>query len=143
MDALVPFSIYKRLVAITYLLTLSELIATGKPFDESLSIIRASSSRYLRFFIGLTQLDRACGGSMGDSLVLCGLFPRHMNSTLSIFQKTKRFEKGLHYLAHKGLAQEIKRLRVLFLVFASIAICIGVSFALWLFMAIGDIGMSM
>ena len=139
LDFLMPFSIYKRIIGISFLLSLSELIGTQTPFDQSIGALRQGASRYVEHFLNEILCERSYGAGVGQALIASNLLPKAMSASIEIFAKAQKVKEGLHYLAHKGLDQELVKLKTIFILIAAIGVLLSIGFGLWAFFSIGSI----
>ena len=108
-DRLPPWSLYKVLTGISWLLALSALVKGGTPVSTALRALRRDSSRYLKERIDKTLVFINNGDNLGQALSKTGLdFPdKEIISDLKIYSELDNFEEALEALANDWLEESV------------------------------------
>ncbi|MBK2124449.1 type II secretion system F family protein [Fangia hongkongensis] len=145
LDYIIPFSIYKRILSVRFLISLSLLLKknetsenssnhaarTGLPIPEAIQNIEKYANRYTRHFIQKMRESFSRGVSSGVALVQSGFFPKSLVSLIEMYGYSNQLEKGIHALGHEYLETQIRQIDAAFKVMNYLFMAILGGFILW------------
>ncbi len=109
LDYILPFSIYKKIAGVRFLIALA-LLLKGEhrlPIKESLLSIKKYSGRYTAYFIGIMLRKLSLGKTSGDFLTRSGFFSQELVELIEIYALSDHLEKGIYALGHEYLDRQI------------------------------------
>lgn len=109
LDYIPPFSIYKKITAITFILSLSMCIKTKNiSIKQALHIIQHHSGKYLHHYIKKMLLYLSQGIPVGQILCQSPLFSKEILIPLHIYSSSDHLEKGIRNIAEEQLEKIIQ-----------------------------------
>ena len=108
-DRVIPFSIYKKLVAAVFINNLSLMIRNRIPISNCLSIIERNSNRWMRSHVQKMQSNMAKGQSYGE-VFKTGLLGGDELLNISLYASLPSFDQVL--LAVSGKAKDKTELNI-------------------------------
>ncbi|WP_203249699.1 hypothetical protein [Cysteiniphilum marinum] len=109
LDFIAPFSIYKKIAGVRFLIALA-LLLKGEhrlPIKESLLSIRKYSGHYTAYFIGIMLRKLSLGKTSGEFLTKSGFFSNELVELIEIYALSDQLEKGIYALGHEYLDKQI------------------------------------
>ncbi|MFZ9034857.1 MAG: type II secretion system F family protein [Francisellaceae bacterium] len=112
LDGLPPYSIYKKIIAVKFLISLSLMLNGNKnSLTYSLRAIRSNANDYLKNFINtiLTMLNN--GVAPGASLAGADFFSRDVCSLIDMYANAGKLEAAIYDLANNYLDKQIDKIQ--------------------------------
>ncbi|WP_203368769.1 hypothetical protein [Cysteiniphilum marinum] len=138
LDCMPPFSIYRKITAVRFLIALSRLVGKdqygnqkSRAFTQALTQIESYSTRYLRYFIQLMKTSIFKGKNAGQTLSDSHLFSRETQALLKMYSNSHQLEKGLASLGRDYLNKQIAMIEGAFSVLNYVFMVISAVFAGW------------
>lgn len=139
-DKLPPWSIYRILIGVGWLLSLSALVKAGTPVSKAMRALRADASPYLLFRIDKALNHINNGDNLGDALYKTELgFPdEEVVGDLRIYAELDNFSDALDRLSNDWLESSIKDIEKKAAVLNGLAILMIAAIVAWVVMGTFD-----
>ena len=136
MDNIPPWSLYRIMVGVSWLMSLAALVKSGTPVSKSLRILRSDASPYLLYRIDRTLSYVSNGENLGDALAMTGLnFPdKEVVGDLQIYSELDNFAAALDQMANEWLEDSIRSIGQKAALLNSIAILMIALVVAWVVM---------
>lgn len=136
MDNIPPWSLYRIMVGVSWLMSLAALVKSGTPVSKSLRILRSDASPYLLYRIDKTLAYVSNGENLGDALAMTGLnFPdKEVVGDLQIYSELDNFAAALDQMANEWLEDSIRSIEQKAALLNSVAILFIALVVAWVVM---------
>lgn len=112
LDKIVPFSIYKKIAGVRFLIALA-LLLKGKNKMDALSVkaslanIKKYSGAYTAYFVVFMQQKLSLGKFSGEFLTKSGFFNGELVELIEMYALSDQLGKGIYALGHEYLDKQI------------------------------------
>ncbi len=105
-----PWSLYRILTGVSWLMSLSALVKAGTPVSKALRVLRSDATPYLLYRIDKALVYISGGENLGQALFLTGLrFPDDdIIGDLQVYAELDNFSDALDLLANEWLKDSIR-----------------------------------
>ena len=141
LDFIPPYNIYKQLIATSFLISLSLLLQSGDDFFTAISKIKANTSKYLKSYIDHMLERISLGDRPGETLANVKLFNISTQIYIEILDEAQALSQGISNLTDRSVDMQIRSIKRLLSTISAILLFAVVSFGLWFYVAIGNVGM--
>ncbi|WP_192485075.1 MULTISPECIES: type II secretion system F family protein [Cysteiniphilum] len=121
LDKIPPFSIYKKISAVRFLISLSLLLKGKKEgnsstlaIPEAIESIQKYSSRYTRYFLMSMRQMFSRGMSSGEAFSKSGFFGKELNSLIEMYAQSNQLKQGIYALGNEYLSKQIQMIESAF-----------------------------
>jgi type II secretory pathway component PulF len=114
-DGFFPWSIYRDINSVNFLLVLNGFLDNNVGFQQAITNIKSMATPYLRYHLDIMLENNQQGKSIGESIYTPML--RSFKSDLALYGKTSDFQKGLETLAEISMEETQKNTKKIFGVF--------------------------
>lgn len=135
LDRVVPFNYYKLISTVEFLQTLSILLSSGVPLNESIDIVKGQSNRWMGSHLEFMRLEIAKGATYNE-IFSSGLLDKKIVLTMSIYSELPDFGAVLRKLSETGNANLNVKVDKLAGYLKSGSLLILASSVVWIFGAI-------
>ena len=143
LDKLPPFNIYKQLTATSFLISLSLLLQSGDDFYSAIKKIKTNTSDYLRSFLNHISERISLGDRSGEALAAIKLFNQNTQIYIEILDEAQALSQGISNLTDRSVDMQIRSIKRILSTLSAILLFIVISFGIWFYVAIGNIGLSL
>lgn len=111
-DKLPPWSVYKIKISVSWMMSLSAMVASGVTIPDAMRMLADNSNRYLRCILDEALQYIANGDNLGDALQNTGMdFPNEeLIGDLTVYADMNDFDKNLGQIANDYLENSVKRI---------------------------------
>lgn len=143
MDSVVPFSLYRRLVAARLMETLGLLVENGVVFKSALKVMQYQANPYLGSHLLL--MDHLLGMGKGNvaDVLSTGLIDEKDILRLRVMAEVKGFEHGLVRMGVSGAEESAKTLKLIAKVIGGLLLVVGAALIIVIVRGIYLTGMAM
>ncbi|WP_162902132.1 type II secretion system F family protein [Facilibium subflavum] len=143
LDKLPPFSIYKNIQAIKFMITLSTMLSNkNNSIVHAMDHIGHNANTYLMYYIKKISTALHVGYNSGDALVRSNLFNKKVSSLLAIYSSLGKFEFGIHQLADNYLERQITLIKRIFSLVNTLSMALTALYIVCFMWAIYAIGIN-
>lgn len=123
-DKLPPWNVYKIRVSVSWLMSLSAMVASGMTVPDAMRMLADNGNRYLRARVSAALRYIANGDNLGVALANTGLdFPnQEIIGDLAIYADMNGFDQNLSRVANDYLDDSVRRMEAISSVLNSIGI---------------------
>ncbi len=115
MDRMPPWSVYKIRVSVSWLMSLSAMVAAGMTVPDAMRMLADNGNRYLRGVLSAALRHIANGDNLGVALANTGLdFPNdEIIGDLAIYADMNGFDQNLSRVANDYLDDSVRRMEAI------------------------------
>ncbi|MBO4700675.1 MAG: type II secretion system F family protein [Alphaproteobacteria bacterium] len=112
LDALPPWNIYKIRLSVSWMMSLSAMVAAGVTIPDAMRMLADNSNRYLRRILEETLHYIANGDNLGNALQNTGMdFPNNeLIGDLTIYADMNDFDENLTQISNDYLENSVKKI---------------------------------
>ena len=132
-DKLPPWNVYKIRVSVSWLMSLSAMVAAGMTVPDAMRMLADNGNRYLRARLSAALRYIANGDNLGVALANTGLdFPNdEIIGDLAIYADMNGFDQNLSRVANDYLDQSVRRMEAISSTLNSIGIILVSAIIAW------------
>lgn len=114
-DKIPPWRIYKIQASVSWLMSLSAMVASGVSVVDAMRLLADNANRYLRSILEATLRYIANGDNLGAALINTGRdFPDdEIIGDLAIYAEMNEFDRNLSRVANDYLAESIRKMEAI------------------------------
>ena len=142
LDNFPPYNIYKQIIATSFLISLSLLLQSGDDFFTAIGKIKTNTSKYLRGFLDHMLERISLGDRSGEALANTKLFNKGTQIYIEILDEAQALSQGISNLTDRSVDMQIRSIKMLLSTVSAILLFAAVSFGLWFYIAISNVGLS-
>lgn len=142
LDKIPPFSIYKRIQATSFLISLSMLLQAELDFDSAIAKILKSTSKYLRSYLMNISDNISFGLGPGESISSVNLFAKPTQIYLKILDRANALDTGMTILTERSITLQLKSIKKLMIVISSVLIGLSILMGLLFLFSIASFSFS-
>jgi type II secretory pathway component PulF len=142
LDNIPPYNIYKQIIATSFLISLSLLLQSGDDFFTAIKKIKTNTSKYLRGFLDHMLERISLGDRSGEALANTKLFNKGTQIYIEILDEAQALSQGISNLTDRSVDMQIRSIKMLLSTVSAILLFMAVSFGLWFYIAISNVGLS-
>ena len=133
LDNIPPWSMYKVSVSVSWLMSLSAMVASGTSLPEALKMLSDSGSRYLRSNLEPVERLIENGYNLGQALNSAGRhFPNdEIIGDLEVYADMNEFDKNLTQIANDFMGSSVRKMESLSSVLNSVGILLVSAAIAW------------
>ena len=115
LDNLPPWSIYKLRLSVSWMMSLSAMVASGVAIPDAMRMLADNSNKYLRRILEETLHYIANGDNLGNALQNTGMdFPnQELIGDLTIYSDMNDFDENLTQISNDYLENSVKKIESL------------------------------
>ncbi|GGF91992.1 type II secretion system protein F [Cysteiniphilum litorale] len=143
LDKIPPFSIYKKIIAVKFLISLSLLLKSKKnSIDFALKVIGVNANDYLTYYIYKMRNFIKSGGKPGVALSSSTFFTKEISGLLEIYTNAGKLQNAIDDLATDYLDKQIRKIQAGFKTINTVCMLILGAYLCAFMLAIYGIGMT-
>lgn len=125
LDKIPPYSIYKKIQATSFLISLSMLLQADLDFDSSIEKILKNSSKYLKSYLLNISDNISLGLRPGEAISSVNLFAKHTQIYIEILDKANVLGTGMTILTERSIILQLKSIKKLMVIIRSVLIALS------------------
>ena len=143
LDKIPPYNIYKQIVATSFLISLSLLLQSGDDFFSAIGKIKINTSEYLKGFLDHMLVRISLGDRSGEALANTNLFNKSTQIYIEILDEAQALSQGITNLTDRSVDMQIRAIKRLLSTLSIILLFTAISFGLWFYVAISNVGLEL
>lgn len=132
-DKLPPWSIYKSYNTAAFLITLSSMMRSGTPLNNSLKSMAKISNRWLRNYLEKMMLNLKKGTKNFGVALDVGLMDEETAGDIIDYSELGSFEEAIHAIGAQNIEDIIKRINAQMAVFRNLMLLVVGLIAGWIY----------
>lgn len=140
LDKIVPFSLYRNVVAARLMEILGLLISSGISFKDALLIIQRDSTRYMAWHIYMMQFRLSGGRENLADVLNTGLIGNDDIERLRAIAQSKSFELALIHLGNQAAKKNIQNLRRVSRICGGLLLALDAALAMFMIFSVYGVG---
>lgn len=109
-DKMPPWSVYKSYNMAAFLITLSAMMKSGIPLNDSLKSMHKISSKWLQKYLEKMMLNLKKGGKNFGVALDVGLMDEETAGDIIDYSDLGKFEKAIHSIGEQSIEKSIKKI---------------------------------
>lgn len=132
-DKFPPWSVYKIQASVSWLMSLSAMVAAGMTVPDAMRMLADNSNKYLRSILDATLRYIANGDNLGQALQNTGRdFPnREIIGDLTIYSEMAGFDQNLSHIANDYLDESVRKMESISSTLNSVGILLVAGIIAW------------
>lgn len=132
-DNLPPWSIYKSYNTAAFLITLSSMMRSGTPLNNSLQSMAIISNRWLRHYLEKMMLNLKKGSKNFGVALDVGLMDPETAGDIIDYSELGSFEEAIHAIGSQNIEEIIKKIEAQMAVFRNLMLLVVGLIAGWIY----------
>lgn len=143
LDNFPPFSLYKMMVASSFMKVLGLLISNGVTFHSALNILQEQATPYLTWHIYMMQLRLSSGRDNIAEVLDTGLISKEDMARLLVIAQGKGLEHALIRLGIRAAQKSVSKMELTGKILGGIFLALDAGIAIFMILAVYSVGISL
>jgi toxin co-regulated pilus biosynthesis protein E len=142
LDKIPPYSIYKRIQATSFLISLSMLLQADLDFDSAIEKILKNSSKYLKSYLLNISDNIELGLRPGKAVATVNLFSKSTHIYIEILDSANALATGMTILTDRSIILQLNSIKTLMIIISTVLIALSMLMGLLFLFSIASFSFS-